>query len=170
MWGRDRKNPSRGSLSGITRLAEWCQTVIPSDGFFYLSLSSMIDSFACIPLISESGFLIMQSFRLQMSAIFCDDNTVTFMTSLRSVTSTLMMANRDVIYNQVIPNTWKFLIFIFPRGRIRVCEIRFSSSGVICGNPYPVCKKKGSSSHWGLIMTPGQEANGDNLGNVLSIF
>ena len=24
----------------------------------------------------------------------------------------------------------------------------------------------GSSSHWGLIMTPGQKANGDNLGNV----
>ena len=22
----------------------------------------------------------------------------------------------------------------------------------------------GSSSHWGLIMAPGQEANGDNLG------
>ena len=64
------------------------------------------------------------------------------MTSLRSVTSTLMMANRDVLYNQVIPNTWKFLIFIFPRGRIRMCEIRFSSTGVICGNPYPVCKKR----------------------------
>ena len=38
-----------------------------------------------------------------------------------------------------ISNTWKFSIFIFPTGRIRVCEI-FPSTGVICGNPYPVRK------------------------------
>ena len=31
----DRKNPSRESLFGITRLAKGCRTVIPSDGFFY---------------------------------------------------------------------------------------------------------------------------------------
>ena len=43
-------------LSGITRLTEWCQTVIPRDGVFYLSLTPMIDSFSCILFISESGF------------------------------------------------------------------------------------------------------------------
>ena len=32
-------------------------------------------------------------------------------TSLRSVTSTLTMAYRDVLYNQCITNTWKFSIF-----------------------------------------------------------
>ena len=61
-------------------------------------------------------------------------------TSLRSVMSTLMMAYRDALYNQCLSNTWQFSIFIFPTGRIRVCEIRFASTGVICGNPYPVCK------------------------------
>ena len=45
-------------------------------------------------------------------------------------------------YNQCIANTWKFSIFIFPMGRIRVCEIRFASTDVIYGNPYPVCKKR----------------------------
>ena len=66
---RRAKNPSPGLLSGITRLAEWCQTVIRSDGFFHLSLTLTIDSFSCIPFISESGHLIMQSLRMQMSDI-----------------------------------------------------------------------------------------------------
>ena len=39
------------------------------DRFFCLSLTPMIDSSSCIPFISESGFLIMQSFRLQTSVI-----------------------------------------------------------------------------------------------------
>ena len=43
MWDR-MKNPSQGLLSGITRLVEWCQTVIPRDGFFYLTLKTN-DSF-----------------------------------------------------------------------------------------------------------------------------
>ena len=48
-------------MSGFMRLAVRCQTVIPKDVFFYLSLTPMIDSFSCIPSVSESGFLIMQS-------------------------------------------------------------------------------------------------------------
>ena len=45
VWGVDRKIRSegyclvsRGILSGITRLAEWCQTVISRDRYFYLPL------------------------------------------------------------------------------------------------------------------------------------
>ena len=45
------KNPSRGSR--ITRLAEWSQTVIAGDGFFYLTLTPMIDSFSYTHFISE---------------------------------------------------------------------------------------------------------------------
>ena len=30
--------------------------------------------------------------------------------------------------------------------------------------PLKIVQDKGSSSHWGLIMMPGQEANSDNLG------
>ena len=66
-------------------------------------------------------------------------------TSLHSVTSTLTMAYHDILYNQYISNAWKFSIFIFLMGWIRVCEIRFASTGVIFGNPYPVCKKLFSS-------------------------
>ena len=69
------KNPSWGLLSGITTLAKWCQTVIPRYGVFYLSLTPMIDSFSSFT--SESGFLIMQSLRLQTPP-YCDNNTVTF--------------------------------------------------------------------------------------------
>ena len=43
------ENLSRGSLIGITRLAEWCRTVIPSDRFFYPHHTPMIDTFSCIP-------------------------------------------------------------------------------------------------------------------------
>ena len=59
-------------------------------------------------------------------------------TSFRSLTSTLTMAYRDVRYSQCISNTRKFSIFIFPTRKL--CEIRFASTGVICGRPYPVCK------------------------------
>ena len=58
----------------------------------------------------------------------------------RLVTSTLTTACRDVRYNQCISNTRQFSIFIFLTWQIRVCEIRFASTGVICENPYPVCK------------------------------
>ena len=138
MRGR-QKNLSLGLLSGITWLAEWCQTVIPRDGFLYLSFTPMMDSFSCITFISESGFFIMQSLWLQMSDILWLWHLVT---SLHSVMSTFMMVYHDVLYNPYISlsNTWKFLIFIFPT-RHCVCEIRFASIGVICGNPYPVCKK-----------------------------
>ena len=64
--------------------------------------------------------------------------------SLHSVMSTFTMAYRDVLCNQRISNTWKFLISIFPMGWgwIRVFKIRFASTSVICGNPYTVCKNK----------------------------
>ena len=62
-------------------------------------------------------------------------------TSFRSATSTLTIVYRDVQYSLCISNTWKVSIFIFPAGRIRVCEIRFAITGIISGNSYPVCKK-----------------------------
>ena len=50
------------------------------------------------------------------------------------------MTYHGVLYNQCTSNTWKFSIFIFPTRWIRVCKIRFISTGVICGNLYPVCE------------------------------
>ena len=34
---------------GISRFAELCRTVIPSDGFLYPHHTAMIDTFPCIP-------------------------------------------------------------------------------------------------------------------------
>ena len=73
---------------------------------------------------------------------YCDDNTVKF--------SDIMCTFDDVnlndgvpwhLYSQCISNMWIFSIFTFPTGLIWVCEIRFASTGVICRNLYPVCKK-----------------------------
>ena len=50
VWGLDRKNQSQGSPFSITRLAEWWQLVIPTDGFFYPILTQIMDSFSCSPL------------------------------------------------------------------------------------------------------------------------
>ena len=36
--------------------------------------------------------------------------------------------------------------------------------------PWTFARDMGSSSHWGLIIAPGQEANGDYLGISFSIF
>ena len=48
VYGVDRKKMSRGPLIGITRLAERCRTVIPSEGFFYRPHHTpMIDTFSC---------------------------------------------------------------------------------------------------------------------------
>ena len=37
----------------MMRLAEWCRTVIQSDGIFHLHRTTIIDSFSCIPLFRQ---------------------------------------------------------------------------------------------------------------------
>ena len=46
-----------------------------------------------------------------------------------------------LLYNQCIVNTCCYSFFIYPTGRIRVCKIRFVSTGENRGNPCLVCKK-----------------------------
>ena len=65
-----------------------------------------------------------------------------FVTSLRSVTSSVTKAYHDVLYNQCISNRWKFSICTFPTGRTMVCEIRFASTGVICGKLIRYARKE----------------------------
>ena len=128
--GLDRKNLSRGLLSGIMRLAEWVKT--DPKGWTFLSVPH-----------NHDGFFFLHTFHF-WKWVF--DNAVTsiadarhtvmtlpwrLLTSLRTVTSTLTMAYHYVLYNQYISNTWKFS-FIFPMGWIRMCEIRFAITGVIC--------------------------------------
>ena len=96
-----------GSSSAITRLAEWCQTVIARDGFFYLPLTPMIDSFSCTPFIPERRFLShSKCWR------FCNGLTVTFNDAITFSDINLNDGVRDVHYNQCMSNTWEFSIFI----------------------------------------------------------
>ena len=46
-----RAYPSRGSPFGITRLAEWWQTVLPRDIFLHPTITQIVDSFPCSTLI-----------------------------------------------------------------------------------------------------------------------
>ena len=137
-----QKNLSQGLLSGITRLAEWCQTVMPRDRFFHLSFTPIIDSiFFYIPFTSESGFLIMQSLGLQRRPPYSDDNTMAFSDI---ITFSDVKLNHSVPWHPIQPvysKHMKILDFYFPTRWIWVCEIRFASTDVICGNLYPVCKK-----------------------------
>ena len=49
---------------------------------------------------------------------------------------------RDLIYNQCIDNTCCYSFFTRPTGRIRVCKIRFVSTGENRGKPCLVCKNR----------------------------
>ena len=72
---------------------------------------------------------------------YCDDTTWT----LRDViTFSYVNLNNGVPWRPIQPvyiKHVKILDLYLSRGRIRVCEIRFASTGVICGNSYPLCKK-----------------------------
>ena len=111
--------------------------------FFYLSPTPMIETFSCIPFISEGG--IFDNAVSSIADVCHIVMTIPWLlvTSCHSVTSTFPMAYHDFLYNQCISNLWTFSSFILPTGQIRVCEIRFASKllGVICRNPYPVYKK-----------------------------
>ena len=69
-WEGYIENPSRGSLSGITRLAEWNQTVIARDGFFYLPLTTSRDSFSRTSFISSPLTLWWIPFK-QKTTVLC---------------------------------------------------------------------------------------------------
>ena len=114
--------------------------MITRDGLFYLSLTPVIDSFSCIHFISGSGLFDCRFFDCRRPP-YCDVNMVMLSDVITFSDVNLTMAYLDILYSQCISNMWKFSIFTFPTGWIRVFEIRFAGTGVICGNPYPVCKK-----------------------------
>ena len=102
------ENTSRRSLSGITKITGWCQTVIARDGFFYLPLTPMIDPYSCTHFISErflnNAITLIADVRLTLT--FNDDITFSDVKLNDGV--------RDVHYNKCISNTWEFSIFILP--------------------------------------------------------
>ena len=60
-------------------------------------------------------------------------------------TSNVLTTELHDLYNQCIDNTCWYSIFIYPTGRIRVCKIRFVSTGKNHGKPCLVCKKRTST-------------------------
>ena len=82
--------------------------------------------------IFESRSYTLTSAILNVDVV-CD---VAMMTTPNVLTTEL----HDLLYNQCIDNTCCYSIFIYPTGRIRVCKIRFVSTGENRGKSCLVCK------------------------------
>ena len=126
----------RGSLFGITWQTSWCQTVILRDWFFYPHQTTMIDSFSCIP-------FDLPMFDFNVGVAINESCSLTLTSAILKVDVVC-----DLLYNQCIKNMCCYSFFIYPMGRIRVCKIRFVSTGETRGKPYLVCKKKHFPKFW----------------------
>ena len=119
--------------------------MIPRDGFFYPHQAAMIDFFLAYLFISSVnvfnvGVAIIESSSYTFTfAIFKVDVVIDVtMTLIPNVLTTEL---RDLLYNQCIDNMCCVpFFFIYPTGRIRVCKIRFVSTGENRGKPCLVCK------------------------------
>ena len=109
------------------------------DRFFFLhTLLSPVFDFNVRVEINESHYYTLTSAILKVDGV-CD----VAMTSSPNVLTTEFC---DVLYNQCFDNKCCCLFFIYPTGRIRVCKIRFVSTGENRGKPCLVCKKSFSDS------------------------
>ena len=79
----------------------------------------------------------------------------------------------DLLYNQCIENTCCYSFFIYPTGWVRVCKIRFVSTGENLGKPSLVCKKETiwlpRSRTWPMPQRLNSTALEDHLGYSISI-
>ena len=66
---------------------------------------------------------------------------IVYVVTMTSTPSFLTAELHDLLYNQCIGNTCCYSFLIYPTGRIRVCKIRFASTGKNRGKPCLVCKK-----------------------------
>ena len=60
---------------------------------------------------------------------------------MMSTPNVLMAELHDFLYNLCIDNMCCYSFFICPTCQIRICKIRFASTGENCGQPYLVFKK-----------------------------
>ena len=81
------KIPSWGSPIGIMRLADWWQTVIPRDRFFYPIHTRILDSFSCSPL--SPAFRIERTWKkaFQNPNLVCEKHIRLQISSVGSVSS-----------------------------------------------------------------------------------
>ena len=146
----------RGSLFGITRL---CQVMPNSDpeGRIFLSAPNNHDRFFFLHTLWSPAF----HFNVRVEINKSHSYTLTSATlkvdvvcdvAIMSSPNVLMTELRDILYSQCIDNTCCYSLFIYPTGWIRVCEIRFVSTGENCGKPCLVCKKVYSILVWVLFL------------------
>ena len=92
----------------------------------------------------------LQLLNLTKESPLCESHSHTLTSAILKVDvvcdvnfNVLAIELRDLLYNQCIDNTCCYsFFFIRPTGRIRVCKIRFVSTGENRGKPCLVCKKK----------------------------
>ena len=142
------KKSIRGSLFGFTRLYRVMPNSHP-EGQILLSATNNHDRFFFMhtfwsPAFDfNAGFTI--NFMVTSTILKIDVECDVTMTSTSNILTTEL---RDLLYNQCIDNTCCYSIFINPTGRIKVCKIRFVSTGENCRKPCLVCKKHYSDNWW----------------------
>ena len=141
MWGADRKFRPKGHCLASRGCAQWCKTVIPRDGIFFLHQTLMFDSFSCIPFDFEC-FILKVAFIITHNDIFKFDVIVT---------SQSRQPNDKVMWypiQQMQTNfMWKVSFFFISSmdesyGLDKMGEIRISIPSENLRFPYPVCKKR----------------------------
>ena len=136
----------------IMRLCQVMPNSDPEGQIFYPHKTTMVDSFSCIPVSFDlQGLNLMQespnvscSYTFKSTILKFDVVCDVIMTSTPNALTTELC---DLLYNQCIDNTCCYSFFIYPTGRIRVCKIRFVSTGENGGKACLVCKNI-SLHHW----------------------
>ena len=102
----------------------------------------MIDSLSCIPFHLQH--LILTEVAIKESCSYTLTSAILKSDVVCRVAMTSTPNDRHM-WRPIQQMYWQhmlFLFFIYPMGPIRVCKIRFVSTGANCGKPYLVCEKQ----------------------------
>ena len=143
-----------GSLFGIMRLC-WVMPNSDPEGRIFLSALHTYDRFFFLHSLRVPGSdfnveVAMNescSYTLMSAILKIDGRCDVAITSTPNVLTTEL---RDLLYNQWIDNMYRYAFFIPPTGRMRVCKVRFVSTGENRGRSCLVCKKN-------VFCTPDKE-------------
>ena len=116
-----------------------------------LSISNNHDRFFCLHTLWFLAFDFNVGVKINKSHSYTLTSAILKVDIISNVAMTsslnvLTMQLHDVQYNQCIDNTCCYSFFIYPTGRIRVCKVRFVSTGENRGGPCLVCKEDLSST------------------------
>ena len=141
MWGADREIRPRVTV--------WHhEALMPNsdlEGRIFLSAPNNHDGFFFLRIFWSPAFNFNAGFAINGSHSYMLTSAIMKIYVVYDVTMTsnpniLTTELRDLLYNQCIDNTRCNSIFIYPTGQIRVCKIRFVSTGENRRKPCLVCK------------------------------